>query len=136
MLSEEIITAVAGYLDQQPDIAAAYLFGSLARGTFRPGSDIDIAVLFTQDAGDAAARFERKLELEVALEELVRRPVQVVDLEQAPLPLQYHVRKHGRLLVEKDREMRIAFEVRSRRLYFDMQPLYRVYKEALFRRLG
>jgi|GEM_PF-6846331 len=36
---------VVMYLQQCPDVAVAYLFGSYARGTERQGSDIDIAVL-------------------------------------------------------------------------------------------
>ncbi|NPV30023.1 MAG: nucleotidyltransferase domain-containing protein [Firmicutes bacterium] len=98
---EEIIAAAADYLEQQSDIAAAYLFGSLVRGTFRPGSDVDVAVLYTPEAGDGFTRFERKLDPEISLEEIVCRPVQVIDLEQAPLPLRYQIRKYGRLVVER-----------------------------------
>ncbi|HHW39705.1 MAG TPA: nucleotidyltransferase domain-containing protein [Syntrophomonadaceae bacterium] len=137
MLSqEEIITASADYLERQPDIAAAYLFGSLVLGTFRPGSDVDVAILYTPDAGNKFDRFERRLYHEIALEEILHRPVQVIDLEQAPHPLQYQIRKYGRLVVEKDKKRRVDFEVRSRRMYFDMQRFYRLHKAALFKRLG
>jgi len=127
---------LVNYLGRQPDVAAAYLFGSYARGRATSGSDVDIAVLFNRPVRDGFARFERRLELEIALEEIVKRPVQVIDLETAPLLLQRQVRKHGRLVLEKDRRRRVNFEVRSRRAYFDLQRVYRLRNAAIFKTLG
>lgn len=76
------------------------------------------------------------MELEIALEEIAKCPVQVIDLETAPLLLQRQVRKHGRLILEKDRRRRVNFEVRSRRAYFDMQRVYRMRNAALLKALG
>jgi predicted nucleotidyltransferase len=137
MSPEEIINAVSDYLEHQPDIAAAYIFGSLARGRFRSSSDVDVAILYNStNSSDKHDRFERRLDLEIALEELVHRPVQVIDLERAGLPLQYQVRKYGKLVVEKDRRLRVDFEVNSRRLYFDMQRFYRLRNASVLERLG
>jgi predicted nucleotidyltransferase len=133
---EEIINAASHYLACQPDIAAAYIFGSLARGKFHAGSDVDIAILYDPDHADKLARFERRLDLEIALEEIIHRPVQVIDLEQAGLPLQYQVRKYGKVIVEKDRKLRVNFEVNTRRLYFDMQQFYRLRNASVLERLG
>ena len=106
------------YLARQPDIAAAYLFGSYARGRATSHSDVDIAVLFKLLEENSFVRFERRLDLEIALQETVGRPVQVIDLETAPPLLQRQVRKHGKLILEKDRRRRVDFEVHSRRTYF------------------
>ena len=62
------------YLARQPDVAAAYLFGSYARGQATSYSDIDIAVLFRLLEENSFARFERRLDLEIALQETVGRP--------------------------------------------------------------
>jgi predicted nucleotidyltransferase len=134
--TEEIITAVSYYLTNQPDIAAAYIFGSLARGRFRTGSDVDVAILYNPDDTGKLARFERRLDLEIALEEIIHRPVQVIDLERAGLPLQYQVRKYGKLIVEKDGHRRVNFEVNARRLYFDMQRFYLLRNATVLERLG
>jgi predicted nucleotidyltransferase len=134
--AEEIINAVSHFLARQPDIAAAYIFGSLARGGFRPGSDVDIAILYNRDDVDKLARFERRLDLEIALEETIHRPVQVIDLEQAGLPLQYQIRKYGKIIVEKDSKLRVNFEVNARSLYFDMQRFYRLRNASILKRIG
>ncbi len=41
-LSEKTIQAVCGVLARHPEIEEATLFGSRAKGTYRPGSDIDL----------------------------------------------------------------------------------------------
>ena len=72
----------------------------------------------------------------MALQETVSRPVQVIDLETAPPLLQRQVRKHGKLILEKDRRHRVDFEVCSRRTYLDMQRVYRLRNVAILKRLG
>jgi len=72
----------------------------------------------------------------MALQETVSRPVQVIDLETAPPLLQRQVRKHGKLILEKDRRHRVDFEVCSRRTYLDMQRVYRLRNAAILKRLG
>lgn len=135
MTSDQIIATTAQYLAEQPDVAVAYIFGSLARRRLRRKSDVDVAVLFASRSTTKLARLDRCFELEAALEKLVGRPVQVVDLEASSLLLQHQVRKYGILVAEKDRR-RVHFEVESRRRYFDMQRVYRYRAEAAFRRLG
>ncbi|WP_169719341.1 type VII toxin-antitoxin system MntA family adenylyltransferase antitoxin [Desulfovirgula thermocuniculi] len=134
--TETVAAIAAKYLEEQPDVLAAYLFGSLARGRGRAGSDVDIAVLFAPSLSEKTARFERRLEMELALEERLGLPAQVVDLEAASPELQHQVRLHGRLLVDKDRNRRVAFEVRARRNYLDMEYYRRRRMEIAFKRAG
>ncbi|HAG06568.1 MAG TPA: nucleotidyltransferase domain-containing protein [Peptococcaceae bacterium] len=136
MEAEKILATIKEHLLAQPDIAAAYVFGSAAQNRLRPASDIDIAVLFSSGTAAKTARFERRLELAVALEELLKRPVEVIDLEAVPPFLQYQIRKHGKLIVDKDPQRRKACEVASRRLYLDMLPCLRYRRERALERLG
>ncbi|MEW6771741.1 MAG: nucleotidyltransferase domain-containing protein [Bacillota bacterium] len=136
MEAEKIITTVKEYLSAQPDVAAAYVFGSAARGGLRAASDADIAVLFSPGVTAKTARFERRLEIAIALEELLKRPVEVTDLEAAPPFLQHQIRKYGKLVVDKDPQRRKACEVASRRLYLDMLPYLRYRRERALERLG
>jgi len=136
MEAEKILATIKEHLLAQPDIAAAYVFGSAAQNRLRPSSDIDIAVLFASGTPAKTARFERRLELAVALEEFLKRPVEVIDLEAAPPFLQHQIRKHGKLIVDKDPQRRKACEVASRRLYLDMLPCLRYRRERALERLG
>lgn len=118
-----------------PDISAAYLFGSVAKGNPGAGSDIDIAVLFTTPK-DKMERFERRLALEIELEKVTGKAIDVIDLETAQPVLQHQIRKHGILILEKDRRQRVAFEVASRRRYFEMLRVYKRRNKALLNKLG
>ncbi|MDI6908126.1 MAG: nucleotidyltransferase domain-containing protein [Thermoanaerobacterales bacterium] len=132
---DEIMRLVGEYLARQDDVTAAYVYGSVASGRMRAGSDVDVAVLFSADQRDGAARLERCLELEIALQDLVRRPVQVVDITSASLFLQHQVRKTGQRVVDKDPSRRAAQEAASRERYLDMLPLYNHRINLTLRRL-
>lgn len=114
-------------LDSAPiSVDAAWLFGSQARGTAGSGSDVDVAVLLPRSGHTAYPG--PALILEEFLEGVVGIPVQVVDVEQAPLDLVHRVLRDGRLLVDQDRSHRIRFEVTSRNLWFDLEPILRSYR--------
>jgi predicted nucleotidyltransferase len=108
------------------EVVAAYLFGSVARGTEGEGSDVDVAVLLRRGAPRSLA--DLPLDLESALEGAVGRPVQVVVLSSAPPDLVHRVLRDGRLLLDRDPSFRVRFEVRLRNLFFDLQPVLRRYR--------
>ena len=43
-LSENVIASICGVLSKHPEIEEAVIYGSRAKGNFKPGSDIDIAL--------------------------------------------------------------------------------------------
>ena len=121
-------------LANQPDVLAAYLFGSVARQQSNTLSDIDIAVLLRPGL-NAEAMLERQLALVGALEDAIKREVQVVILNSAPPLLAYQVIREGVLLCEQDRLARIAFAVRTMKLYFDIQPRLEFHNQVTFRQI-
>ncbi len=114
---------LVAFLSTQPDVAAAYLFGSLAEGRAAPRSDVDIAILLGGDP-DSDRIWERRFALWDALERFTDRELDVVILNQSPPLLQNQVLKHGRLLYEGDRAARVEFEVRAGKIYADLKPMY------------
>jgi uncharacterized protein len=127
MLDEEALLA---YLATQPDIVAAYLFGSLATGRAYPGSDVDIAI-WLPGQPDARASYRRKLQLMEDLERFTDREVDVVILNNASPTLQFQVLRHGRRLYESDRAARIDFEVYAGKIYADLKPMRDMFYGAL-----
>lgn len=123
MTPEEIINVTQEYLATQPDVAAAYIYGSVSQGRMWAYSDVDVAVIFTPEAGDKPARFGRRLELEMVLGDLVHKNVQVVDFESAPALLRYQIRKHGRVIVDMDPPRRVRLEAAAIGEYLDFQPI-------------
>jgi predicted nucleotidyltransferase len=107
-------------------VVAVYLFGSTARGSAGPQSDVDVAVLF--DRTPPARLNGPRFELEGDLERAIGRPVDLVVLNDAPVDLRARVLRDGRLLVERDRGARIVFEVRTRNEAFDLEPILAAYR--------
>jgi hypothetical protein len=106
---------------RSPEIAFAYLFGSLARGDHGPASDVDIAVFHAYPP--ASHPVPTILELEADLARQLRREVQVVDLRSASPDLVVRILRDKIVLVDRDRSARISFEVRLRNEYWDLKPL-------------
>lgn len=97
-LDDEIRDAVVAI----PGIAALLIFGSRARGTHRPDSDLDIAVLPTADGAiDPKANGllkDLRIRLAVALAHLAPEGrVDVVRLDLAPDTLRQRVMVEGRI---------------------------------------
>jgi uncharacterized protein YutE (UPF0331/DUF86 family)/predicted nucleotidyltransferase len=105
--------ALRRYLEAHPHGAyAAYLFGSVARGEARPDSDVDVAVLL--EAGVPLTLEALPTALEGDLTEVLEGPVQVVPLDGAPPDLVRRVLRDGRLVLDRDKSRRVAFELQAR----------------------
>lgn len=101
-------------------VDVAYLFGSVAKGTAGPRSDVDVAVLFAAGL-TREDRFDQQLALAVELSSRVNREVDVLDLAACSPVLQHQVLVHGECVFERDPRVRVGFEVAARRTYFDLK---------------
>jgi uncharacterized protein len=119
---------IVGVFASRAGVAAVYLFGSTARGAARPGSDVDVAVLF--DAPPSPTLSGPRLVIEGDLERALGAPVDLVVLNDAPVDLRARVLRDGALLIDRDRSARIAFEVRTRNEAFDLEPVLARYRAA------
>src|SRR5690554_5114497 len=113
------LSSLTKYIQNHTRVSAAWLFGSVATGKDREGSDVDLAILFVPNLSKQE-RFDMRLFIASELSSLVGRDVDIVDMQAAPLFLQHQVRKNGQLLVEKDHAYRVNYVVRSQRDYFDL----------------
>lgn len=92
-------------LAELPELQAAYVFGSEARGDSTPQSDIDLAILVPV-ALEAVARWE----LQEKLANLLRRDVDLVDLRTASAVMRASVLSDSRLLFDGASTDRQLFE--------------------------
>jgi predicted nucleotidyltransferase len=112
--------ALAELLVNQPAIRAAYLFGSMADGTDRSGSDVDIAVRFAPELTPEAT-FDLRLELMDALEKVFKRSADIVILNNASLKMIRQVLTKGVLLYAHDRSAEQVYKIQKRKEYFDFK---------------
>ena len=126
---DEVLDRLRALLAKAPEeVVAAYLFGSRARGTEKPSSDVDVGVLLARPPEPILGSVARRLEAE--MERGTGLPAQVVALNEAPVDLVHRVLRDGVLLLDRDPLARTRFEVRVRNEWFDLQPILRRYREA------
>ncbi len=127
---DAIVARCVETLQGIPSIRFAYLFGSLARGTALPFSDVDIAVYVDEFADVVTMRLDL---YERLVDCLGSDRVDVVVLNTAPLTLKARVVRCNRILVDLYPSDRHAFESLVLREYYDFS---RVEEAILRRRFG
>lgn len=112
-------------LAQFPEVTAAWLFGSRARGDAREDSDMDIAILLAAgtDSHDPTLLGALAAALETAAGGLVIDLV-VLDLSRQGPVFCHRVLTEGTLLHDADRARRVDFESTTYSRYFDHRPTW------------
>ena len=89
-MEQQIILAV---LAKHPEINTAYIFGSIAKGTATPDSDLDIAV-----QSEKLLTTEQHISLVEDLALATGRPIDLIDLKTAGEPLLGQILQGVRLI--------------------------------------
>jgi predicted nucleotidyltransferase len=123
------IKPIIELLNKQPHITFAYLFGSKAKGYANERSDWDIAI-YTKQSIKQNGRWPA-FELEAQLSRAVKATVQVTILN-TPLPpvFAFEILKDGILLIDRGPNLRMDFENKILRHYYDWQYFLKRQMEA------
>jgi predicted nucleotidyltransferase len=89
-----------------PEVIAIYQFGSRARGTDRPASDLDLAVLAPKPIPH-----EQRFSLAQELAIQVHRDVDLLDLRTASTVMKMQVLTTGQCLETRDQRAKAEFEM-------------------------
>jgi predicted nucleotidyltransferase len=114
------IKPIIELLNKKPHIIFAYLFGSKAKGYANERSDWDIAIYITESIKQNG--LWPAFELEAQLSRAVKATVQVTILN-TPLPpvFAFEILKDGILLIDRGPNLRMDFENKILRHYYDWQ---------------
>jgi uncharacterized protein len=119
-----LVVAVAN----EPGVVAAWLFGSVARGTAGPLSDVDVALALAPGAdreavcGRIVDRLARRLRTD---------RIDLVPIDEASIALRHRIIRDGRRLVCRDRAACERLAVDAVMRYLDFQPV----REIAFRQM-
>jgi predicted nucleotidyltransferase len=105
-------------LGAHPEVECAVLFGSQARGTAGPRSDVDVAVRLI---GGGRPRRELANDLERA----AGRTLDLLDLDAAPPLARFEIARDGVVLVERRPFAWADFRARAMLDWWDFAPLAR-----------
>ena len=120
---ETVVKKISSYLYTEcEDITAAYLFGSFI--TERAFSDIDLGIIINMEL-ERPLHYE--LDLESKLERVIKYPMDIRIINRAPLSFSQSVIRNGRVIVDRNPNLRADFEGQILKQYFDFAPFRRRY---------
>jgi predicted nucleotidyltransferase len=121
-VNDALLARVAAALEARGEILEAYVFGSHARGTPEPHSDVDVAVYVAEPAPPGSGYGYVADITTVLAGALGTSRVDVVVLNEAP-PLLYHrVLRDGIRVVTRDAKATTTREGRALSRYCDYVP--------------
>ena len=124
---QKIIQIISShFLQQYDEILAVYIFGSFI--SERHFSDIDIGII---TAMDLSKPLDFELKLENRLEKLINYPVDVRILNRAPISFSQNVFRTGRVIIDKNPNMRADFQGKVLKQYFDFSPFQQKYLQEV-----
>ena len=96
-LSRNITSQIHGVLDKHSAVEEAWIFGSRAKGNFKPGSDIDLALSGKSLTTGEALRIQGEME-----DTAIPHKVDILILSKITNPdLHDHIHRVGRIFFEK-----------------------------------
>ena len=124
---EKVIQIISSHFSQQYDeIFSVYIFGSFI--SERHFSDIDIGIITAMDLSKPP---DFELKLENRLEKLIKYPVDIRILNRAPISFSQNVFRTGRVIIDKNPNMRADFQGRILKQYFDFSPFRQRYLQEV-----
>ena len=128
---DSVRRAVLDCLEDYPDVLAAHVFGSVARQRTHATSDVDIAVLVSDEVMKSDPfRYRLKLMSDL-MSALHRTDVDLILLNQATPLLAHRVLRDGKLILERSPSSRVRFQVHAVNQYLDTQPMRDLYRARL-----
>ena len=119
------------HLYQKDEIIFAYIYGSVARNQDTRLSDIDLAIYIDEDKKPAAGPFGYRSDLITELQPLAGNDIDLIILNEASNLLAYQVFKEGRLLFNKDPDLRTKVHAKTVDKYLDFLPMLKVQEKYL-----
>jgi hypothetical protein len=117
---ERLIGHLLGILENHGEVVFSYVFGSFAEG--EPFHDIDIGIYLSDITNEQSTPYS--LALSQDLSTRLQVPADVRILNFAPVSFLYHVIR-GRLVSERNKEIRLRIVERTIQRYLDLKPIIR-----------
>lgn len=123
--------ALSSYLQGQPAVELAVLFGSRARQQSSLASDVDIGLAFASEMDSRSLRRE----IEIGLGRAARSDVDIVFLKEAPPLLRFEIARDGQLLIERKPYAWADFKAKAMIDWWDWEPIARRVNQYIIRKM-
>lgn len=127
----KLIKFISEEFDKSAEIEFAYLFGSVLKKGIEKAEDIDIAIYFNEHLSNIDI-VKKKISLESLLSTKIGKDFEISPLNFSDPLFSHQVLNNKILLVDRNHKLRLIMEAKWRNEYFDMQPLWAVYRRKVF----
>mgnify|MGYP001308079062 CR=1 FL=1 len=128
--------SVVKRLEQLGYINALFFFGGFVRQGLKPLSDIDIAVLFTDEV-EKKVYPDLQVELAGIIEDTIRtEEFDLIILNNAPLSFAYRILRDGMLVFAKNRAQLIDFREMIIKYHLDFQFYRKIFDKSFLEKVG
>lgn len=132
MQVDKVKNKIISYFKYKKEVDLVYLFGSMAKNQLTSKSDIDLAVLFTDEKIN---QFSLQGKYTEELTGLFDKNVDVVNLNASDAAFSYRVVSEGKLVYERNKTAGFHLIIGLIRRYFDLKPGYDLFYRQLGRRV-
>lgn len=126
---------VKQFLQKQDHIKLAYLFGSAAQKRTGKLSDVDLAI-FLDESLDMEEKFNLELRLISDLGDIVKKRLDLVVMNDAPVSLNFEIIKANYPLLIRDKNLKVDLEHYIMSRYLDRQYYDRRWANNLIKRIA
>lgn len=130
----EIEESVKNALRDHKEVLAAYLYGSMARGTTNEESDVDIGLLL-KEGFSSEALYTARISGEIEKNMNTNMEIDVRVLNDKPITFQHQVLRDGREIFTRDERARVNFETEVYDRYLDYKPFFDRFNEIRRKRI-
>lgn len=131
MQIDKVKKKILKYFREKKEVDLVYLFGSMAKNQLTSKSDIDLAVLFSDDKMNLFSLRGKYME---ELSSFLEKKVDVVNLNASDAAFAYRVVSEGKLLYGKNKTAGFHLIIGLIRSYFDLKPGRDLFYRELDRR--
>mgnify|MGYP001576228822 CR=1 FL=1 len=128
LMINDIAEKLEEYFKDKEEILLVFIFGSAVSGRLTKGSDVDIAVLFSN-----IPHFSDILKITEEVSETIGREIDIVVLNNSSPVIRMQVLKNGELLKSRDNAIYNDFYVRAVKEYDDLKNVRREAEENILR---
>lgn len=127
-MQDAVKEAIKAFFEGDDNLRLVFLFGSMAKGTASPDSDVDVAVLFAAPPSSLEL-----VDMRTRLEEHLKRDADLISLNSAGPIIKMQVLKTGIQILGRKGDYE-EFFVRTVNEYHDFKRIIAPLEEAVLRR--
>ncbi len=129
MTRQDIIDRLKDYFSHDDDIEMVLLYGSVAKGTFNPKSDIDIALYSKREL-----TFDALVKIQTELALMFDREIDIADLKKAEGTFLYQIMTTA-VKIKYEENIYVRYAMKALYFYEDFLPILRRTQEEKLRRM-